>query len=215
MSQEAISHLFRQPIVIVIGRQFGSGGRHIGKGIASRLGIAYYDKALLSEAAESLGFSPEIFMAADEKKPSPFRSLLQATYGIGDNFHTSSISAEKLYRVQSDVIRKICEKKSCVIVGRTADHVMRDHPGLVSVFIHAPLDARVAKIVEREECRDPAEAAEMARKRDRDRESYYNYFTGRHWGRASNYHLTLDSSTLSEKDAIDLIVAFTKARMKK
>ncbi|MEZ3551437.1 MAG: cytidylate kinase-like family protein [Muribaculaceae bacterium] len=214
MSQEANSIHLPPGAVIVIGRQFGSGGRKIGKGIAKRLGIPYYDKALLSKAAESLGFAPEIFAAADEKKPSPFRSLLQATYGIGDNFHATSICGEKLYTVQSDVIRRICDKGPCVIVGRTADHVLRNRAALISVFIHSPIEKRVARIVMRSDCANSDSAAEMARKHDHDREQYYNYFTGRQWGKASNYHLTIDSSIISEEDAIDFIVGFVKSRWK-
>lgn len=192
--------------IIVIGREFGSGGRSIGKMIADRLGIKYYDKELLSEAAKSLGFANEIFVAADEKRPSPFRSLLQGVYGIADNFHTTSICGERLYELQSKVIRKVAEMGPCVIVGRTADYILRDFPGLVSVFLHAPLEYRVAKILERHDSKTPQEAAAMARRHDSDRENYYNYFTGRHWGRASNYHLTIDASRLKNETIADIII---------
>jgi len=198
--------------VVVIGRQFGSGGRRIGKAVASRLGISYYDKELLSEAAGSLGFSPDIFVAADEKRPSPLRSLLQGVYGIADNFHTTTMSGERLYRAQSDVIKKICSIGSCVIVGRTADYVLRGHPGLVSVFLHAPIEIRGRMILERKDATSLEQAIELARKRDHDRESYYNYFTGRHWGDASNYHLSLDSSAIPEDAVIDMIVNFASSK---
>lgn len=201
-------------MVIVIGRQFGSGGRRIGKLVAERLGIGYYDKELLSEAAGSLGYAPEIFAAADEKRPSPLRSMLQGVYGIADNFHTTSMSGEKLYERQSEVIRKIGDMGDCVIVGRTADYVLRDCPGLVSVFLHAPIEHRARMIVERNDSASLDEAAELARKHDRDRESYYNYFTGRNWGKASNYHLTLDASAIEESDTAELIISFAKTKMK-
>ncbi len=213
MSENMFSEGNGAGCVIVIGRQFGSGGRKIGKAVAARLGIGYYDKELLSEAAGSMGFSPDIFVAADEKRPSPFRSLLQGVYGIADNFHTTTMCGERLYRAQSDVIRKICEMGRCVIVGRTADYVLREHPGLVSVFLHAPIESRARKIVERGDATTIDQAIDLARKRDNDREDYYNYFTGRHWGEASNYHLTLDSSSLPEERATDIIVAFANARL--
>lgn len=215
MSEKELTETKVDKCVIVIGRQFGSGGRIIGKAVAARMGIGYYDKELLSEAAVRLGFSPDIFAAADEKRPSPFRSLLQGAYGIADNFHTTTMSGERLYRAQSDVIRDICSRNSCVMVGRTADYVMREHPGLVSVFLHAPLQARAQKIVDRAEADNTERAAECARRRDRDREGYYNYFTGRHWGEAANYHLSLDSSELTTDEAADIIVAFAKARLRK
>lgn len=196
--------------VIVIGRLFGSGGRRIGKLVASRLGIAYFDKELLAQAAKSLGYAPEIFAAHDEKKPSPLKTLLQGIYGIADNFHDTSICGESLYKAQSNVIKEICQRESCVIVGRTADYVMRHHPGLVSVFLHSPIDRRAAQILARGEAPTLEAAAETARKNDRERESYYNYYTGRHWGRASNYHLSLDSSLLSDEEVADIIISFTR-----
>lgn len=200
-------------IVVVIGREFGSGGRAVGRIVANRLGIPYYDKELLSEAADRLGFSHRIFADADEKRPSMFRSLMQGLYGVPDNFNTDSMSGEGVYQSQSRAIREICSKDSCVIVGRTADYVMRDHPGLVSVFLHAPVGFRAQKILDRGDAKTLQQATEMARKSDRNRSHYYNYFTGRNsWGKASNYHLSLDASRLTDEVAADIIISFIKAR---
>lgn len=196
--------------VIVIGRQFGSGGRKIGRLVAEKLGVPYYDKELLSHAAKSLGFSPEIFAAADEKRPSTLHTLLQSMYGIADNFHATSISGERLYEQQSKVIKDICASGPCVIVGRTADYILRDHPGLVSVFLHAPEKWRAEKIVRRGDCMCCEDAIALAAKNDRNRENYYNYFTSGKWGRADNYHLTLDSSLLSENNIAELIINFAR-----
>lgn len=202
-----------QGTVIVLGRQFGSGARSIGTIIAKKLGIGYYDKEILARSASQLGFSPDIFAHADEKRPSPLRSIMQGFYGIPDNFHTTSFCGERLYREQSAVINKIAETESCVIVGRSADYVLRDHPGLVSIFLHAPLPHRVKKIMERNDADNETKAAELARKRDRDRESYYNYFTGGEgWGRADNYHLSVDASLLDDEAAADLIISFIKSQ---
>lgn len=200
--------------IIVIGRQFGSGGRSIGKMVAEKMAIPYYDKELLSHAAQSLGFSPDVFAAADEKRPSAFHTLLQGMYGIADNFHATSISGERLYEQQSNVIKEICAKGACVIVGRTADYVLRDHPGLVSVFLHAPLQWRAEKIVSRGDGKSYDEAASLASKYDRNRHDYYNYFTGRRWGHADNYHLSLDASLLSEEDTAALIIDFARNKKK-
>lgn len=199
--------------IIVIGRQFGSGGRKIGKLVADKIGYPYYDKELLSEVALSLGFSKSIFAENDEKKPSPFRSLLQGIYGIADNFHDTSLCGERLYHEQSKVIRRLCEEKGCVIVGRTADYVLRDHPGLVSVFLHSPIERRAEEIVNRGDASHMQEACEMAKKQDRDRESYYNYYTGKQWGSASNYHLTIDASSVDADTIADIIIAYAKKKL--
>lgn len=200
--------------VVVIGRLFGSGGRHIGRMLAERLGFKYYDKELLSEAAESLGFSNEIFAACDERRPSPMRALLQGLYGIADNFHDTSLSGERLYDEQSQTIRRICDKGPSVIVGRTADYVMRNHPGLVSVFLHSPIGHRAQAIVDRGDASSIEEATELARRRDSDREDYYNYYTGRKWGSAANYHLSIDASSMPVDDVVEIIAKYVEYKLK-
>lgn len=195
--------------VIVIGREYGSGGRRIGKMLAESLGVNYYDKTLLSEAARKLGYSPEIFERKDEKRPSLIRSILSFTYGAQTaNLDGAPMSDEKIYEFQSRVIRDICERESCVIVGRTADYIMRDHPGLVSLFVHAPIEERARAIMRRGETDSEDEAREIATRCDSHRSSFYNYYTNREgWGRARNYHLTFDSSRMPD----DAIIAAVKS----
>lgn len=180
--------------VIVVGRQFGSGGRQIARAIADKLGYNYYDREILSECAARLGFSPDLFTVRDEKRPSALRSLLHFGYGVSDIYNTSSVSSEGIYKAQSEVIRSLASEGNCVFVGRTADYVLRDNPNLVSIFLHAPLEHRAKFIISRGDAADEREASELARRMDRNRENYYNYFTGRNWGHASNYHLSVDSS---------------------
>lgn len=191
--------------VIVVGRQFGSGGRKIGKAIAKRLSIPYYDKVLLSKVAARFGYDPAILLGADEKKPSLFGSILPGKYGIMDTYASSPISKESLYQAQTHVIRQICEEGSCVIVGRTADYIMRDHPGLVSIFIHAPLKWRAQNLVGRGDAKSEQEAIAKIRKADSDRQGFYNYFTGRNWGVADNYHLTIDGSQFDPDEIAEII----------
>ncbi len=192
--------------VIVIGRQYGGGGRKLGKALAKKLNVPYYDKELLAEAAERMGYSENIFNKADEKRPSFLRSLLSFNYGATSApYNTFSLNNENIYRLQSDVIRQICAQGSCVIVGRTADYVMREHPGLLSIFVHAPQPVRISRIVENKEAGGEDDAADMIKKKDHDRESYYNYFTNRKWGDAANYDLTVDSSKFDLDDIISLI----------
>ena len=199
--------------VIVIGRQFGSGGRTIGKLIASKLGIDYYDTELLRKAAESIGVSPQIFHDHDEKKPSVLKAILQGAYGIPDNFHTLPLCGEQVYKTQSKVIKELCKDKSCVIVGRNADFILREHPRLVSVFLHSPIENRVERILKRKEAISEEEALELANNHDRRRESYYNYYTGeKKWGIASNYDLSLDTSLLSNEEIADIIIKYAEMR---
>ena len=201
--------------VIVIGRQFGSGGRTVGKLIANRLGIDYYDTEILSKAAESEGMNPEIFKRHEEKKPNILKTLLQGAYGIADNFHQVPISSERTYRLQSRIIQDICKKGSCVIVGRNADFILRDHPGLVSVFLHSPIENRAKRILERKEAVSLEDAISKASQHDKRREAFYNFYTGdKKWGVASNYHLTIDTSQLDNDSIADMIITFTNKKIK-
>lgn len=206
----------KDKFLVVIGRQYGSGGKSIGRLVAERLGVDYYDKELLKEASERYGFSPRIFEEADERRPSAVRSLLHLVLGAQDApISTETLSGEGIYAAQSKVIKSICAESSCVIVGRTADYVMRHHPTLLSVFIHAPIESRRRRIVERENNMSEEEAEAKALRNDSRRESYYNYFTGRKWGSASNYHLSLDSSCLTDEECADIIVDILRRRLKK
>lgn len=202
--------------VIVIGRQFGSGGREIGRRIAEKLGIPYFDKNLLAEAAKAFGFDKDVLADADEKRPSFIRTFLGSSYGNTSDFGCwGSLSPDALYDVQSRVIGRICHAGPCVIVGRTADYIARELTNLFSVFIHSPEAHRARRIVMRNDAADEAEAIRIAKKADSKRESYYNYYTGRRWGAASNYHLSLDASMLSMEETVDLIISFLKARAAK
>ena len=197
-----------QNYVIVIGRQFGSGGRTIGRKIASKLGIEYYDTELLSKAAKSLGISPQVFKDHDEKKPSTLRALLQGAYGIADNFHSVPLTGERIYDIQCRVIKDIASKGSCVIVGRNADFILRNHPRLLSVFLNAPLEWRAEKILARGEAESIEAAMDMAREHDKRRESFYNFYTGeKSWGVASNYHLCIDTSRHDEDIISNIIIS--------
>ena len=207
--------------IIVIGRQFGCGGRKIGRKIAEAFNIPYYDKTLLSKAAEECGMDPEIFRAVDEKRPSFLRNFLglscgtstaPCTPGSFSHLGPGSLAPESLYDAQSEVIRSICRQGSCVIVGRTADYVMRHHPGLISIFIQAPIEHRVKEIIDRKDANSEVEASALAKKHDKERESYYNYFTNRSWGTAGNYHLCFDSSRFDADAIIALLKSYIGKR---
>lgn len=201
--------------VIVIGRQFGSGGRKLARMLAERLKLPYYDRELLREAATRMGFAPAVFADNDEKRPSRFRSLASHLYGVADNYGSSPMSREEIYRQQGAVIRDIASKGGCVIVGRSADYILRDHPGLVSVFVHAPEEWRLSRIVERGDASSIAEARNLVHKIDSQRENFYNYFTPGKWGYSSTYHLSIDASKLTSEQAEKLIEDFANSKIGK
>ena len=197
-------------IIVSIGRSFGAGGRAIGRQLSTLLDIPFYDNELLKEAAGEFGFSPEVFARADERPPSRLKRMVSMMYGVAETYQPITLSTENLYQAQSLVIRSIAQRSSCIIIGRTADYILRDFPRLLNVFVHAPVAYRALKIVERGDAPSEVEAIELARQKDRRRQEYYNYFTGRQWGVASNYDLCLDSSLLAPLENAELIEFYLK-----
>lgn len=203
--------------VITIGRQYGSGGREIGRMVADTLGIKYYDKELLTEAAKSSGVSREMFEAVDERTPSFFSNLWSFNMGFNTGAYllgNTPLSDDSIYAAQCAVMRELAEKSSCVIVGRSADYVLRNNPRLVSVFIHASLEARVARIMGRGDCDTKDAARSLAAKKDKLRSSYYNFYTDKTWGDAASYDLSIDSSKLSSAEVCKVIVDYVGLRLK-
>ena len=195
--------------IVVIGRQFGCGGREIGRLIAKRLNAGYYDKTLLSKTAQSLGFDISIFDSAEEKRPSWLRSLLSYSYGTESaGIEGLDIDNEGLYKLQSQVIRKLADEGPCVFVGRTADYILRDYPNMLSIFLHAPVDVRCSNIVKRNDSDSETHAASMARKMDNARQSFYSYYTNRKWGEAATYHLSFDTSRFTPEQIAETVSAY-------
>lgn len=198
-------------LVISIGRQFGSGGREIGKKVAGMLGIPYYDKELISLAAKESGFSEQILEYHDEKPTNSFLySLVMDTYAIGFNtgFHDMPLN-HKVFLAQFETIKKIAAKESCVIIGRCADYALEEEPGLLSIFIHAPLDVRAARVAEFEKI-TPEKAKDVIIKNDRKRSNYYNYYTNKHWGDSQSYDFAINSNTLGYDATAEMIVQIAK-----
>ena len=201
-------------VIITIGRQFGSGGRVIGHKLAERLGIAYYDKELITLASKESGICGEFFEKADEKASN---SLLKAfTMGFSVNStifqNNDYLSNESLFQIQSDVIRKVAAEKSCILVGRCADYILRDNKDCLSVFISASLEDRIRRAMEYNDKLKASDAEEFLRKADKSRASYYNYYTDKTWGAADSYDLCINSSYLGIDKTIDYILSFLQAR---
>ena len=204
-----------QNYVIAIGRQFGCGGREVGQRVAQLLDINYFDKQLLLEASKASGINPELFEAADERTPKFFPSLWPLNPAMaGSTFiGETPMSDDSIYKAQCQVMKDLADRKSCVIVGRTADYVLRDHCRVISVFLHAPIEDRVARIIERGDC-DTREAAEKrCDKVNKLRAEYYNFYTDKLWGHADSYDLSIDSSLMGVEGTAQFIVEFVKRRL--
>lgn len=196
-------------LVITIGRQFGSGGRELGRKIAERLGIKYYDKELLSHAASDAGLSKEFVESNDERFPRFISSNLAFSMGFSNMSwyqNPTSISADSIYETQTQVIRQLAAAGPCVIVGRSADYVLRDNPLLVNIFVHADADTCIDRIISRSDTTSRTKANQLRERTNKLRASYYNFYTDKRWGDAASYDLCFDTSRLST-DAIAQLVA--------
>ena len=191
--------------IINVGRSFGSGGGYVGQAIASKLGIPFYDNELISKAAQESGYSPSIFEGG-EKKRSIFSVSSFFASGRMSYLDNTYMNDDILFKVQSNVIRKIGEGGDAVIIGRCADYILRDLPCL-NVFVTGPEEYRIERIVKNEGISEE-EAEKLIRKKDRIRETYYNYYTMGSWGSASNYHLCVDSSVLGIEGTANFIIEF-------
>ncbi len=199
-------------IVVTIGRQFGSGGREIGRKLADSLGIAFYDKELLAAAARDSGLSKDIFELHDEKPTHSFLySLVMDTYamGYGTPTYVDMPINQKVFLAQFDSIRKIAQNESCVIVGRCADYALEGLIDYTSVFIHGDMGDRINRIMKTYNLNESG-ASDLISKTDKKRASYYNYYTNKKWGNSVNYDLTFNSSSLGIEGCVDLVEYFIK-----
>lgn len=181
--------------------------------MAKGLGVAYYDKELLSEAAKSSGVNEDFFEAADERSPRFFSSLWSfnlgyntGAYFIGD----TPLSDDSIYRAQSEVMTQLADRGPCVIVGRTADYLLRNHCKVVSVFVHSSIEDRVQRIMSRGDAKTEKEAREKAEKKNKLRAEYYNFYTDKKWGDAASYDLSIDASLLGTQATAMFIIDFVK-----
>ena len=197
--------------IYTIGREFGSGGREVGEKLAERLGVKLYDKELLQQAAKESGFCQEIFENHDERPTSSFLySLVMDTYSMNGYSSTPFLDMplnHKIFLAQFDAIKRIAEREACVIVGRCSDYALADNPDCINVFIHADIDFRV-KRVSKDGNTTENKARDHILKQDKQRASYYNYYTSKKWGDANSYHLTLDSGKLGIDGCVDMILKF-------
>ena len=203
--------------VITIGRQFGSGGRYVGRLLAEKLGIPFYDKELLSEAAKISGICEEVLEDHDEK---PSRGLVFSVMGSAPMRADASMMYmemplnHRIFMAQFEAIRQIAAQGPCVIVGRCADYVLRENKNAVSFFVKADMDSRIERAVkyygiEREKAED------AIRKADKRRASYYNYYASGSWGSVDNYDLCVDTGVIGVEGAAELMARYVELHEEK
>lgn len=201
-------------MMITVSRQYGSGGRVIAKALAERLGIAYYDKELIVLAAKESGFAEEIFEESEDKTPnSLLYSLVMGTYGMGgQGIGVPDMPiGDKVFLIQSNLIRSLASKESAVFVGRCADYVLEGREDTTNFFLYAPLKNRVDRaIAEYGLAKEKSESAVL--RIDKRRANYYNYYANRKWGKAENYDLAVDSSKLSVDDTVTLLQKYVEMK---
>ena len=201
-------------VVITIGRQYGSGGREIGQKLAGRLGIKCYDNELLDRAAKESGICQELFENHDEKPTNSFLySLVMDTYSMG--YASAALSGmpinHKVFLAQFNAIKKIADEGSCVMVGRCADYALDDYPNRISVFIYGSMDKRIRRIADKYNFTD-AKAKDVITKTDKQRASYYNYYTNKRWGDIASYDLCINSSILGIDGTVEILRQFIEER---
>lgn len=196
----------KEHFVITVGREYGSGGRAIAKLVAQKLNVPFYDKELLTLAAQKSGICQEIFEHNDEK--TTVSDMLPVTagtgFGAGVGLGLQMPMNQRVFLAQFEVITNLAKEQSCVIVGRCADYILQDKADCLKVFIHADMDFRAHRIVavygEREQSPE-----QRLRDKDKRRAAYHRFYTNMKWGHAQNYHLTLDSGVIGIDKCVDII----------
>lgn len=191
--------------IITISREFGSGGRTIGRMVADKLGIGFYDKEIIEKAAAETGFTESYI--SEHGEHSPYKNIFAYSF-IGRTF--AGMSADDyIWSIQRKIILELAEKESCVIVGRCADYILEERDDCLHVFIHADKEIRAKRIVEKY-----GETPDVPEKRlndkDKKRRNNYKYYTDREWGMSQNYDISLDSGALGLEKCADIIVDLAK-----
>ena len=177
--------------IITISREFGSGGRYIGEEVARKLGIAYYDKNIISQIAEKSGLSPEYIQ--ENAELSPKKGLF--AYALAGRDITGKSVEDMVYEAQRKVILDLAKKEPCVIIGRNADYILKDRDDVLNVFIHGDMPEKIQRITDLYNV-EKQKAVKMMEDTDKRRKTNYNFYTDQNWGKASNYTLCLNSSQL-------------------
>lgn len=200
--------------VITIGRSFGSGGRELGKLIADKLGISFYDKELLVKAAGKAGYHLDFFEKNDERAPKIMGGIMSFAMGFYPAaWMGEPVATDGIYRAQAEFMRELAASEPCVIIGRSADYILRDIPNVVNIFVHAPVEVCARRILGRGDCKTMEEAVALAERTNKLRANFYNFYTDKTWGNAAGYHLCMDSSAMPLEALADMVIAFVQGKL--
>ncbi len=199
--------------IITIGRQCGSGGHEVGKKLAAKLGVPFYDKELLRLAAEHSGLAPENFEMYDEVPTSSLLySLSLGNYGMAMGQYDMPIH-QKIFLAQFDTIQKLADKgESCVIIGRCADYALAKREQVINVFIHGDPKARVERLVQQYADLNAKKAADQMVKTDKRRASYHNFYADTRWGNPESYDLMVNCLKTGIDETVELLAAYAELR---
>lgn len=199
-------------LIITIGRQYGSGGREIGRKLALRLGIPFYDRELISRAAKKSGFSEDLFDQLDKRATN---SLLYSLTMFGSTGLNGMSLTDQLFLAQANIIREVADSGPAVLVGRCADHVLREYENRFDFFITGSLDDRLQRIQTHDDYELSGKSPRAAlEKMDKQRATYYNYYTGKVWGKSDHYDLCINAGRLGIEESIEVILAYVNALKK-
>lgn len=193
-------------LIITIGREFGAEGHEIGKKLGERIGFNLYDKDMLALAAQKSGIDIKVLAPADESyyghALSPYLTIGRLSPSVGD----------KLFKLQTDIIHDMAAKGSCIIIGRLADHILRDNPDCMKVFIYAPFEKRV-EIIKNKHDISESEAKKLVKRMDNARRDYYTYYSNGKWDRKEGKDILLNRATFGVDGCVDILEAMAKSRM--
>lgn len=201
----------KNPLIITIGREYGSGGREIGQAVAKALGIAFYDKQIISLAAKKSGLSDEFIANNEQRMRGGLMYNLASASAYSGGFFSSQYLplSESIFISQAQVIRDIANKESAVIVGRCADYILSGRKNTINIFIHAPQEARVERIMRLHNI-DEAAAIKEIQVSDKERGNHYFRYTDRKWGKAQNYDLCVNSALMGVEKTAEMLVDLAK-----
>lgn len=193
-------------MIVTIGREHGSNGHLVARALAEALGYVCYDKEIVDHTAENSNFSKEVLDTFDEKRVSPYIVPIPHYLGLNESFRLNM----QLASAQFDVIRSLADKGDCIFVGRCADYVLRNRQDVVKVFVMADENFRIRTMMERRNLSEDA-AKKLIRQVDKDRASYYKYYTDQIWGERENYDLVINSGRVGVDGTVKVIVSYMEA----
>ena len=194
------------PLIITIGREYGSGGHQIGQAVAEKLGVKFYDKQIISLAAQKSGLSDEFIANNEQRVKSGLMQNLATSAAYSSGFFSSQYLplSESIFISQAQVIRDIAAKESAVIVGRCADYILEGRENTINVFVHAPMEARVKRIMALHNIDEAAAMKEISRS-DKERGNHYFRYTDMKWGKAQNYDICVNSALLGVDRTVEML----------